>query len=83
VELFGEAAGRVVVTVPAGNVEKLLAMCEAKSVPAHRLGATSSGDGLSIETTSGTIDLKRAELEQAYESYDSIFPNQLATAPGH
>jgi phosphoribosylformylglycinamidine (FGAM) synthase-like enzyme len=48
VALFSESAGRVLVTVPTGDAERLTALAERHGVPATELGRT-GGEALVVE----------------------------------
>ena len=61
--LFGEAASRVVVSAPEGDVDAVLDRAEAAGVPAMRLGSV-GGERLRWE---GLFDLPLVGLTDAYE----------------
>lgn len=62
VALFSESAARVLVTVPAADVDRLTALTAAHGVPLTELGET-GGDALVVE---GHLDLPLAELHAAW-----------------
>lgn len=80
VELFGEAAARVVISADPAKLNTILARCEAEGVPAQEIGRTSDGNHLAIKLHGATLNLSRATILDAYESRDSIFPANVATA---
>ncbi|GAA1787905.1 phosphoribosylformylglycinamidine synthase subunit PurL [Luedemannella flava] len=64
VQLFSESAGRILVSVPAGAEDDLLALASAHGVPATPLG-TVGGTGLVVD---GLFDIPLDELREAYTS---------------
>jgi phosphoribosylformylglycinamidine synthase subunit PurL len=64
VALFSESAGRAVVAVEGGDVERLVDRCAAAGVPATAIGAT-GGDTLDVV---GQFSVGLAELRTAWES---------------
>jgi phosphoribosylformylglycinamidine synthase len=59
--LFGEAQGRVVISVSARNAGKVLAQAKILGVPAARIG-TVGGTSLQIKTAQGTLSSDLREL---------------------
>ena len=70
VTLFSESAGRVLVTVPAGDVERLTALAERHGVPVATLGGT-GGDRLSFD---GLFDV---ELPLLRDTWTRTLPDAL------
>jgi phosphoribosylformylglycinamidine synthase len=70
VALFSESAGRVLVTVPAGDVERLAALAERHGVPVVTLGGT-GGDRLSFD---GLFDV---ELPLLRDTWTRTLPDAL------
>ncbi len=67
--LFGEAQGRIVVSLapghvrPGANAERLIAICAGLGVPLTRLGTTTASQSFRF----GPLDATVAELREAYE----------------
>jgi len=78
VELFGEAAGRVVVSAAAENAAKLVQQCAAVGLSVREIGRTSAGSHLQIAFAGQSVRFTRNELVAAYESKESIFPARAA-----
>ena len=64
VQLFSESTGRILVSVPAGAEDDLLALAAAHGVAATPLG-TVGGEALSVE---GLFDIPLDELREVYEA---------------
>jgi phosphoribosylformylglycinamidine synthase len=62
VALFSESAARVLVTVPAGDVQRLTALAGRHGVPVTALGST-GGDTLSID---GVFEVELPLLRDAW-----------------
>jgi phosphoribosylformylglycinamidine synthase len=63
--LFGEAQGRVVISVAAVNAAKVLAQAKILGVPAARIG-TVGGQTLAIKTAGATLDCAVNELHDLW-----------------
>ncbi|KAA0234236.1 hypothetical protein EDM76_08900, partial [bacterium] len=61
--LFGEAQGRIVVSVRPGAASRLVAMARELSVPVSKLGTTTEERRMRL----GPIDVAIGELRAAYE----------------
>jgi phosphoribosylformylglycinamidine synthase len=70
VGLFSESAARAVVTVPAGDLDELRALCARHDVAMTELGTT-GGDVLAVE---GQFEVPVAELREAWSG---TLPNAL------
>jgi phosphoribosylformylglycinamidine synthase subunit PurL len=70
VALFSESAGRVVVTVPAGDVERLTELAGRHGVPVTELGST-GGDALVVE---GQLDV---DLPLLRDTWTRTLPDAL------
>ena len=81
--LFGETAGRVVVSVDAARDSEFLRLCTAKGVELAMLGTTSDDGRLEIATPIGGIMLGREELAAKYYSLEAVFPQTEADIPMH
>jgi phosphoribosylformylglycinamidine synthase len=65
VMLFSESAGRVLVAVPRTEESRLVAMCEARGLPATRIGIVDQGsDAVEIQ---GLFTISLAELRSTSE----------------
>jgi phosphoribosylformylglycinamidine synthase len=63
--LFSESAGRVLVAVPRTEESRLVAMCEARGLPATRIGVVDQGsDAVEIQ---GLFTISLAELRSTSE----------------
>jgi phosphoribosylformylglycinamidine (FGAM) synthase-like enzyme len=70
VELFSESAGRVLVAVPRTEESRFRAMCEARGLPATRIGVVEQrpqGEEAQIEVQ-GQFTASLAELRSTWES---------------
>ncbi len=69
VALFSESAGRAVVSVPAGNEERLAELCSGAEVPLQRIGTVSSaGTGsTAVLEVEGIFALPLERLRSAHE----------------
>ena len=65
VALFSESAGRVLVTVPAADVERLTALAERHGVPVTELGRT-GGEALAVE---GQFDVDAADAARHLDAH--------------
>src|SRR5581483_5186681 len=63
--LFGETQGRIVISVPGVQADKVLAQAKILGVPAMRLG-TVGGTALKIKTHGGEFASETAELHDAW-----------------
>jgi phosphoribosylformylglycinamidine synthase subunit PurL len=63
--LFGESQGRVVISVPALQADKVAAQAKILGVPAMRLGAV-AGTALKINTSEGTLTWDLRELHDLW-----------------
>lgn len=70
VGLYAESAARALVTVDAGDIEELRALCARHDVPMTELGST-GGDVLAVE---GQFEVPLAELREAWTA---TLPNAL------
>ncbi len=77
--LFGESASRIVVSLVADNVTRLLELAAVASVPAHVIGQT-GGNRLRIATGGRmTIDVATDDAERAWSAaIDSYFAKKIA-----
>jgi len=77
--LFGESASRVVLSVAAGNITRVLELAAAAGVPARVIGQT-GGNRLRIATGGRmTIDMATDDAERAWSaSIDSYFAKKIA-----
>ena len=77
--LFGESASRIVVSLVADNVTRLLELAAAASVPARVIGQT-GGNRLRIATGGRmTIDVATGDAERAWSAaIDSYFAKKIA-----
>ncbi|MDO8794046.1 MAG: phosphoribosylformylglycinamidine synthase subunit PurL [Vicinamibacterales bacterium] len=77
--LFGESASRVVVSMAADNVTRVLELAAAASVPARVIGQT-GGNRLRIATGGRmTIDMATDDAERAWSAaIDSYFAKKIA-----
>ncbi|MUM34005.1 AIR synthase-related protein, partial [Mycolicibacterium sp. CBMA 361] len=66
VELFSESAGRVLVAVPRTEESRFMAMCEARELPAVRIGVVDAGSD-SVEVQ-GQFSVTLDELRRTSES---------------
>ncbi|TDZ77281.1 Phosphoribosylformylglycinamidine synthase 2 [Mycobacteroides salmoniphilum] len=69
VALFSESAGRVLVAVPRTEESRFVAMCEARQLPAVRIGVVDTGpagEGASVEVQ-GQFSITLAELREIHE----------------
>jgi phosphoribosylformylglycinamidine synthase subunit PurL len=65
VMLFSESAGRVLVSVPRAEEGRFRAMCQARGLPAARIGAVDRGsDAVEIQ---GLFTVSLAELRSTYD----------------
>jgi phosphoribosylformylglycinamidine synthase subunit PurL len=64
--LFGERAGRALVSLPAGDADRLSALAEAKGVALLRLGEVGGGE-LAIRSGAALLALSLGELVAAWE----------------
>ncbi|HET9875122.1 MAG TPA: phosphoribosylformylglycinamidine synthase subunit PurL, partial [Mycobacterium sp.] len=63
--LFSESAGRVLVAVPRTEESRFRAMCEARGLPATRIGVVDQGsDAVEVQ---GLFSVSLAELRSTYE----------------
>lgn len=65
VALFSESAGRVLVAVPRTEESRFVAMCEARQLPAVRIGVVDQGSD-SVEVQ-GQFSITLAELREIHE----------------
>ncbi|MBF9329221.1 phosphoribosylformylglycinamidine synthase subunit PurL [Mycobacteroides chelonae] len=65
VALFSESAGRVLVAVPRTEESRFVAMCEARQLPAVRIGVVDQGSD-SVEVQ-GQFSVTLAELREVHE----------------
>ncbi|MBN9635956.1 MAG: phosphoribosylformylglycinamidine synthase II, partial [Actinobacteria bacterium] len=66
VELFSESAGRVLVAVPRTEESRFMAMCEARELPAVRIGVVDPGsDAVEVQ---GQFSVPLDELRRTSES---------------
>jgi len=80
--LFSESAGRAIVVLPRSEELRFTQMCEARQLPAHRIGVVDSGlaantdypSGVQVLQFSGLFDVTLGELRQAHEE---TLPNVL------
>ena len=63
--LFGEAQGRIVISVAPHNAAKVLAQAKILEIPAAKLGVT-GGSRLHIKTASGDLTWDLAELHDLW-----------------
>jgi len=63
--LFGEAQGRIVISVAPHNAAKVLAQAKILEIPATRLGAV-GGSQLQIKTASGELTWGLPELHDLW-----------------
>ena len=63
--LFGEAQGRIVVSLDPSGIERLGELATENGVPHTRLGATTQGDGFTFGPIASTV----TALREAYESF--------------
>jgi phosphoribosylformylglycinamidine synthase len=63
--LFGESQGRIIISVAAINVTKVLAQARILGIPAADIG-TVGGTSLKIKTDSGGVDCELAELHDLW-----------------
>ena len=63
--LFSESAGRVLVAVPRTEESRFRALCEARGLPATRIGVVDQGSD-SVEVQ-GQFTVSLAELREIYE----------------
>ena len=67
--LFSESAGRVLVAVPRTEESRFRAMCEARGLPATRIGVSDSGsDVIEIQ------DLFTVTLEELRRTSEGVLP---------
>ncbi|MGH3722930.1 MAG: phosphoribosylformylglycinamidine synthase subunit PurL [Mycobacterium sp.] len=64
--LFSESAGRVLVAIPRTEESRFLSMCEARQLPAVRIGVVDQGSD-SVEVQ-GQFSVTLAELREVHES---------------
>jgi phosphoribosylformylglycinamidine synthase len=65
VALFSESAGRVLVAVPRTEESRFVAMCEARGLPATRVGVVDQGsDALEVQ---GQFAVPLDELRSTWE----------------
>ena len=63
--MFSESAGRVLVAVPRTEESRFIAMCEARGLPATRIGVVDQGsDALEVQ---GLFTVPLAELRSTSE----------------
>lgn len=65
VALFSESAGRVLVAVPRTEESRFMSMCEARQLPAVRIGVVDQGSD-SVEVQ-GQFSVTLAELREIHE----------------
>ena len=81
--LWSESPGRAVVVVPRSEEMRFTAMCAARGLPAHRIGAVDSGLGADVGYPDqqvlqiGEVVVALSELREAYES---TFPAHFGPA---
>ena len=74
--LFSESAGRAVVVLPRSEELRFTQMCEARGLPAYRIGVVDSGladqaglqSGVQVIEFSGYLTITLDELRRAHES---------------
>ncbi|PKO15034.1 phosphoribosylformylglycinamidine synthase subunit PurL [candidate division BRC1 bacterium HGW-BRC1-1] len=81
--IFGEAAGRVVVSLHPDREEDFLRLCTRYRMELAYLGKTIEEDKLTIAFPTGPVAFSRDELASAYYSMESIFPSTEADVPMH
>jgi phosphoribosylformylglycinamidine synthase subunit PurL len=69
VALFSESTGRVLVAVPRGQESRFTAMCEARGLPATRIGVVDQGSDM-IEVQG----LFTVALDALRETYEGVLP---------
>jgi phosphoribosylformylglycinamidine synthase len=65
VQLFSESTARALVTVAAGDVDRLTALATRHDVPLTCLGEVTAGATLTVD---GVLSVPLAELREAHES---------------
>lgn len=83
VELFGESAPRVLVSVSPTQEAALCELSGKHGVSARRIGRVNATGILEIATGRETISFEVAELRAAYESTQSILPSSDVEVPLH
>ena len=67
--LFSESAGRVLIAVPRTEESRFRAMCEARGLPATRIGVSDEGsDALEVQ------DLFSVTLEELRSTSEGVLP---------
>jgi len=77
VALFSESAGRVLVSLPAGRVDELTALCAEHQLPVHRLGEVTGAAEATVEVQ-GQF---RLPLDQVRAAWSATLPAVLAADP--
>ena len=72
--MFSESAGRVVVVVPRSEEMRFTQMCEARGVPATRVGVVDSGLGANGEQVLEFTGLFSVPLETLREQHEATLP---------
>lgn len=83
VELFGESAPRVLVSVAADQRASLEELAEEFKVPVLRLGAVNDSAEMEIKTTKGNLCWKVSDLAAAHESTASMLQQADGEVPLH
>ncbi|MFM7211511.1 MAG: AIR synthase related protein, partial [Actinomycetota bacterium] len=82
--LWSESPGRAVVVVPRSEEMRFTAMCAARGLPAHRIGAVDSGLGADAgypgEQVLEFTDVFAIPLSELRESHESTFPRYFGPA---
>jgi phosphoribosylformylglycinamidine synthase len=84
--LFGEAASRVVVSLPPESREALSALCEKHGLPASEIGVVSagaeSGDDAVLKVSCGEAPLFELEVREAYVAWATSLAEKLGRGKG-
>ncbi|MFM8774954.1 MAG: phosphoribosylformylglycinamidine synthase subunit PurL [Actinomycetota bacterium] len=82
--LWSESPGRAVVVVPRSEEMRFTAMCAARGMPAHRIGAVDSGLGADAgypgEQVLEFTDVFSIPFAELRESHESTFPRYFGPA---
>ncbi|HEX9700239.1 MAG TPA: phosphoribosylformylglycinamidine synthase subunit PurL [Acidobacteriota bacterium] len=84
--LFGEAASRVVVSLPPESREALSALCARHGLPASEIGVVSAGaeggDDAVLEVSCGEAPLFELEVRKAYVAWATSLAEKLGRGKG-
>jgi phosphoribosylformylglycinamidine synthase len=84
--LFGEAASRVVVSLPPESRKALSALCERHGLPASEIGVVSAGvqggDDAVLEVSSGEAPLLELGVREAYVAWATSLAEKLGRGKG-